>query len=84
MSYVLNNFVANLEELTEKNYDYHFDTFVSLIQNGINCHAPLKKLSRKEQKLKKKPWITKSIYADICLKNKMYKSHFLMGDETMK
>jgi len=71
MSYIINNFVANLEELTVKNYDYHFDAFVSLIQNVINCHVPLKKLSRKEQKLKKKPWIIKSIYADIRLKNKM-------------
>jgi len=41
-------------------------------------------LSRKEQKLKKKPWITKRIYVNIHLKHKMYKFHFLMGDETMK
>ena len=35
------------------------------ISQMIDKHAPLKRLSRKQQKLVKKPWITKGILTSI-------------------
>ena len=40
--------------------------------------------SRKKQQLKNKSWITKGIYTSICRKNKMHRSHYILGDEAMK
>ena len=70
--------------MTEFNFDATFDAFVSVVHSVIENHAPLKRLSRKEQKLKRKPWITKDIYAMIRRKNIMHKSHYILGNETMK
>ena len=78
------DYLSNLGELTELNFDCTFDEFVSLVQNVMEKHAPLKRLSRKQQKLKSKPWITKEINAMICRKNKMHKSHYILGNEAMK
>ena len=50
----------------------------------IENHAPLKRHLRKQQQLKNKPWITKGIYTSICHKNKMHRSHYILGDEAMK
>ena len=84
MNTAVYDYLSNLGELTELNFDRTFDEFVSLIQNVMEKHAPLKRLSRKQQKLKSKPWITKEIYAMICRKNKMHKSHYILGNEAMK
>ena len=84
MNTAVYDYLSNLGELTELNFDRTFDEFVSLVQNVMEKHAPLKRLSRKQQKLKSKPWITKEIYAMICRKNKMHKSHYILGNEAMK
>ena len=39
----------------------------------LDKHIPLKKLSRKQQKLKAKPWITSDILKSIKTKNQLYK-----------
>ena len=61
MNTAVYDYLSNLGELTELNFDRTFDEFVSLVQNVMEKHAPLKRLSRKQQKLKSKPWITKKI-----------------------
>ena len=68
----VNKFLHGIDELTEFNFDATFDAFVSVVHSVIKNHAPLKRLSRKEQKLKRKPWITKDIYAMIRRKNIMH------------
>ena len=78
------NFITNINELNDINFNSTFDNFVSLIQTVIENHAPLKRQSRKKPQLKNKPWITKRIYTSICRKNKMHKSHYILGDEAMK
>ena len=45
----ITSFLLNGNELTEANFDNHFDAFTFLIQRLINKHAPLKKLSRKQK-----------------------------------
>ena len=38
-----------------------FSDFIMIIENTIEIHASLKKLSRKQRKLQAKPWITKEL-----------------------
>ena len=78
----VNKFLHGIDKLTEFNFDATFDAFVSVVHSVIEKHAPLKRLSRKEQKLKRKPWITKDIYTMIRRKNIMHKSHYILGNET--
>ena len=80
----VNRFVSTLEEITETNFDNCFNDFVATIQKVIDKHAPVKKISRKQQKLKSKPWITNGIYVSIRHKNRMHKTHYIRGDEIMK
>ena len=47
----VNKFLADLDDLTETNYNISFDSFISLILKVIDNHAPLKKLSRKQKKI---------------------------------
>ena len=55
-------FLHGMDKLTEFNFDATFNAFVSVVHSEIENHASLKRLSRKEQKLKRKPWIiTKDI-----------------------
>ena len=46
------NFMLDSEEITETNFDDTFEAFVSIIQHTIDKHAPLKRMSRKQKKLK--------------------------------
>ena len=70
--------------MTEFNFDATFDAFVSVVHSVIENHAPLRRLSCKEQKLKSKPWMTEGISAMIRRKNIMHKSHYILGNKTMK
>jgi hypothetical protein len=51
-----------------------FDLFYSKTTDIIDKHIPVKELSRKEIKLKSKPWITQAIQKSINTKNKLYKN----------
>jgi len=68
-------------EITPQNINLIFEEFILTITNTMDSQTPLKALSRKQRKLKLKPWITKGIL--ICIKNKqkLYKSHFLKGND---
>ena len=61
---------------TPDDFDQLIAEFVAMIENTIEIHAPLTKLSRKQQKLQSKPWITKGIWIFFSHKRKLYKSHF--------
>ena len=49
------------------------DKFINIFKLILDKHAPLRKRSRKELKLKTKPWITKRLLKSIYRKNCMYK-----------
>ena len=53
-----------------------FDRFYSSILEVIDQHIPVKQMSRKELKLKSKPWITSAIKKSILVKNKLHKKFF--------
>ena len=46
-----------------------FKSFYSKISSIINKHIPVKQLSRREIKLKSKPWISKALRKSIQIKN---------------
>ena len=50
-----------------------FDSFYTKLSKIIDHHAPIKKIPRKELKLRSKPWITLAIRKSIFVKNKLYK-----------
>ena len=56
-----------------------FEDFYSLITTTIENHAPLKKLTRKQTRLRNKPWITKGLLKSIKRKQKMHKTYYING-----
>ena len=56
-----------------------FEDFYSLITTTIENHAPLKKLTRKQTRLRNKPWITKGLLKSIKRKQKMHKTYYKNG-----
>ena len=74
-----NQFLPQLYTETENDFNNKFDKFYSIIKLTIENHAPLKKLSRKQQRLENKPWIIKSLLISIKKKQKMHKTHYIFG-----
>ena len=48
-------------EINNGNVDKSFEYFITTVNSITVEHAPLKKISVKERKLRAKPWITKGI-----------------------
>ena len=84
MAVSVNDFALNLDDFTEQNFNDAFEAYIQVIHKVIDKHAPLKQMSRKQKKLQSKPWITKSVYESIRLKNIMYKTHYLSNDVAKK
>ncbi|XP_077974519.1 uncharacterized protein LOC144430455 [Styela clava] len=63
-----------------ENFDALCDDFIFKIKNLIDKHAPMKMLSRKDLKIKKKPWLSKGIRVSIKNKNKMRNKYYLKGN----
>ena len=51
-----------------------------IFHKTLNIHAPLRKQSRKETKLKNKPWLSKGILISIQQKNLLYKRALKLND----
>ena len=71
----------NLNNITQNNFDAIFNSFIKLIQESIDQHAPLVKVSRKRKKLLAKPWLTKGILTSIKNRQKLYRTHFLSNTD---
>ena len=80
----LNKLFSAQPALNIENFNKLFNQFAHIILSTINTHPPLKSLPRKENKLKFKPLITKSIFTSIKKKNNMFKSHFINGNQSKK
>ena len=50
------------------------EIFLNTFSNNVNKLAPFRKITRREKRLKKKPWITRGILKSIKMKNKMFKN----------
>ena len=80
----VSSFFSNKLAINSQIFNIVFSEFVKIINNAINEHAPLKKLSRAQQKLKMKPWITHGILKSIKHKQKLYSIHFITGNDIQK
>ena len=58
-----------------------FGTFYSTATNIIDQHIPLRKLSRRERKLRSKPWITPALKVSIGIKNKLFRKYIKSRNE---
>ena len=63
----IQNFNNNLEDVNKQFQDFYFK-----LEGCVDRHAPLKKLTPKEIKLKQKPWIDKDLNKMIKIKNKLF------------
>ena len=62
-----------------------FKQLVNLITEIIEKHVPLQTASRKQKRIYKKPcWINSELSKMIKLKQKLYKTHFINGNESDK
>ena len=62
-------------ELDVENVNLSFNRFLSAINDLLDRHMPLKKISKKEFKRRFKPWITDEILEKIKRKNKIFKEY---------
>ena len=60
--------------------DSRYEHFQGNILDAIQNHAPLKPLTKKQHKQRKKPWITNGILKSISIKNKFYKKFLKSKD----
>ena len=57
--------------------------FLNTFSNTVDKLAPFRKMTQKEKRLKRKPWLTRGILKSIKIKNKMFKnlhSHILSNN----
>ena len=52
--------------------DSSFNKYISIFAAVVAKHAPLKRASRKEKRLKQKPWLSTLLLKSVKRKNKMY------------
>ena len=71
-------------EVHSEGVDKSFETFLRTINSITDRHAPLKKMSLKEHKIKLKPWIMKGILTSINNKNKTYLKYCRAKDQNRK
>ena len=71
-------------ELHSEDIDKSFETSFSTTKSIIDRHAPLKKMSLKEHKLKIKTWLTKGILTSVSNKNKTYRKYYRAKDQNRK
>ena len=57
-----------------------FDNFISIFTEVVDLFAPKRNATRKEKKLKLKPWLTPCLLKSIQTKNKMFKRLHINSD----
>ena len=65
--------LKNLDLLQYKDCNIMYNNFLEKYLQITNKNIPYKILSKKETKLKQKPWISKAILTSIKIKNILYK-----------
>ena len=65
-------------------FDDVFNQFVNITEKTIEKHTPLEHMSSKQQKLARKPWITKGILTSITKKNSMFQTRFITSNTAGK
>ena len=71
-------------EINKKDVNFSFSKFFETFNNLLQKHAPIKKLSNKDKKTMKKPWITKGMIKSIEKKNRIYRKCIRTKNATKK
>ena len=61
-----------------------FEIFPRLFKKSLDKHAPLKTVSKKDERVLQKPWITNGIKTSIKTKDKLYKQMIKQKDALLK
>ena len=61
-----------------------FEAFLQLFNATLDKHAPIKEFTKKEEKDKLKPWVTKGIKKSMSVRDKIYKQVIKEKDQLMK
>ena len=72
-------FYNQFQNISENNIENQFTELHSLITATIDKHAPLCNLTRKQKRLRNKPWLTKGLLISMKNKRRTYKSHYVKG-----
>ncbi len=76
----------NMDALVDCNYtdvNKYMESFLSIFQSLVNKHAPLKKQTHKQLKIKSKPWMNnRSIQQLIKLKNSEFRRYIRLKSES--
>ena len=70
--------------LVKDDANLSFNQFLTKINQIIDKHMPLHKMSNKEYKMRLKPWITKGILNSINRKNKLYNKYSKIKNQEFK
>ncbi len=73
--------LKNLSPLSGTSLEEKYENFQGSIVDTINEHAPFRKVSKRQVKLRRKPWITRGILKSISIKNKLYKRFLKSKDK---
>ena len=68
----LSNDLSSTKQNITAQIDKTCAQFISKFSETVNTHAPLKPLSKRKSRQRKKPWMTKGIIKSISTKNKLY------------
>jgi len=80
ISYIEEIKATDLKCLIDTNVNESMSRIINTIQAIFEKHAPLKRMSNKNVRQYKKPWITKAILVSIKKKQKLFRSHALSKD----
>ena len=69
-----------LDDIKEECIDNYTEKFIDIFHKTLNIYAPLRKQTRKETKLKNKPWLSKGILISIQQKNLLNKKALKLND----
>ena len=76
----MNQFKNCLDCINADNFNFIFGDFVKRVRSIIEFYAPLRQISRRQKRLRAKPWLTKFLLVSIKYKQKLYHSHVLSND----
>ena len=75
---------GNVIALDKYDPNYSFDRFIKAINELLDKHIPLKKMSKKQYKQQFKPWITSGICKSISIRDKLLKQYINCKVNTYK
>ena len=61
-----------------------YEAFLRLFNTTLDKHAPIKEFTKKEEKDKLKPWVTKGIKKSMSVRDKIYKQMIKEKDQLIK